>query len=198
MDTFVFIDVSNIRYAALRSVKIVIDFEKLIGYFQSKYSKLKAVRYFEGISVGDKQRLAQFCRYEKLGYEVRSLSRKSYADPAAFKTYECKNCKTSNRVQIRKRTEKLKSNVDVFIATEVLEIAHAAKKPTHIILMSCDGDYAEMIKSACKNPDVNVTVLATPTTKKHNALSLRLKQLRRDLPENYLLQSIVDIKDKIS
>ena len=110
----------------------------------------------------------------------------------------CKKCGTPNRIQIRRRTEKLKSNVDVFIATELLEIAHSVKKPVHLILMACDGDYVEVIKTACKNPHVHVTVLATPTTRKNNALSIRLKLLRRELPENYLLRSIIEIKDLIS
>ncbi|MDR1969797.1 MAG: NYN domain-containing protein [Candidatus Nomurabacteria bacterium] len=199
MNTHVFIDVSNIRSAALGSCKIKIDFTKLIKYFKEKYPNLKSVLYFEGISSGDNEHKEQFRRYRKLGYEIRSLERKLYFDPARYKNFTCKECKTTNRVQIRKRAGKLKSNVDVFIATEVLEVAHAATKPTHIILMSCDGDYAEMIRSACKNRDVHVTVLATPTVKKNNALSIRLKQLTKELSrDQYELVDITSIKQKIS
>lgn len=196
LDTYVFIDVSNIRYACLRSCNVRLSFPKLIKYFQNKYKHLKAVKYFEGISGSDQAREKQFKNYEKLGYEVYSLSRKAYADPAVYKDFVCKKCKTPNRVKVLERSKKLKSNVDVYIASELLEVAHLAIKPTHIILMSCDGDYAEMIKSAVKNKNIHITVIATPPTKKYNALSSRLKELRSIIP-NYQLINILNIKDRI-
>ncbi|MCL2254932.1 MAG: NYN domain-containing protein [Lachnospiraceae bacterium] len=199
LDTYVFIDVSNIRSAALRSCQIKLDFIKLIAYFQEKYMNLKSVRYYEGIAKYDKERLEQFKEYEKSGYEICSLARKTYIDPAVYRTFICKNikCKTPNRIRVLAPSTKMKSNVDVYIATELLEIAHSAKKPTHIILLACDGDYAEMIRSAVKNKNVHVTVIATPPTKINNALSARLKQLRNTIP-NYQLTNIMSFKDKIS
>jgi uncharacterized LabA/DUF88 family protein len=158
------------------------------------------VNYFEGISDNDVEREAQFKKFEKIGYEIHSLSRKSYINPAVYRSFKCKKCKNENRVKVLNKTEKLKSNVDVYIASELLKVAYLAKKPTHIILMSCDGDYAEMIRSAIENNKfVNVTVLATPSTRKYNALSVRLKQLRSELPtDRYRLDDITNIRDKIS
>jgi uncharacterized LabA/DUF88 family protein len=139
-------------------------------------------------------------RYERIGYEICSLSRKIYINPAVYKKHVCKKCKAQSRIKILNRNEKLKSNVDVYIATELLKIAYLTTKPIHIILMSCDGDYAEMIRAAIeRNKNVRITVLATPTTKKYNALSVRLKDLRRELPgDRYFLRSIVEIKDLVS
>jgi uncharacterized LabA/DUF88 family protein len=199
LDTYVFIDVSNIRYACLRSCNIRLSFPKLIKYFQGKYKHLKSVKYFEGISDNDQTREKQFKSYAKLGYEIRSLSRKTYTDPAVYKGFICKKCKTRNRVKVLEKSKKLKSNVDVYIATELLEIAHLATKPTHIILMSCDGDYAEMIKSATKNTNICITVLATPPSRKYNALSIRLKNLTEELPQSqYKLVHITSIRERIS
>jgi uncharacterized LabA/DUF88 family protein len=199
LPTYVYIDVSNIRYACLRSCGIRLRFDKLLKYFRGKYPNLKTVKYFEGISLDDTAREKQFKQYEKMGYEVCSLSRKAYNDPAVYKDFICKKCKTPNRVKVLDKSKKLKSNVDVYIATELLEVAHIATEPIHIILMSCDGDYAEMIKSAVKNRNVHITVLATPTTKKHNALSLRLKDLSRELTQDkYHLVDITTIRQQIS
>jgi uncharacterized LabA/DUF88 family protein len=200
LDCFVFIDVSNIRYACLRGCQIRLDFRRLYKYFSDKYPDLKAVKYFEGISDNDTERQAQFKKFEKIGYEVCSLSRKAYINPAVHKNFKCKKCKAENRVKVLSKTEKLKSNVDVYIASELLRVAYLAKKPTHIILMSCDGDYAEMIRLAIEsNKYVDVTVLATPSTRKYNALSVRLKQLRSKLPsDRYRLDDITNIRDKIS
>ena len=196
LDTYVFIDASNIRYACLRSCGIRLSFPKLIKYFQGKYRYLRSVKYFEGISDNDQNREKQFKSYTKLGYEIHSLSRKAYIDPAVYKEFICKKCKTPNRVKVLEKSKKLKSNVDVYIATELLEVAHLATKPTHIILMSCDGDYAEMIKSAVNNKNVHLTVIATPPTEKYNALSSRLKQLRGIIP-NYQFTNILDFKDHV-
>jgi len=199
LDTYVFIDVSNIRYACLRSCNIRLSFPKLIKYFQGKYKRLMSVKYFEGISDNDQTREKQFKSYAKLGYEIHSLSRKAYTDPAVYKEFICKKCKTPNRVKALEKSKKLRSNVDVYIATELLEVAHLATKPTHIILMSCDGDYAEMIRSTVKNTNICVTVPATPPSKKYNALSIRLKNLTEELPQTqYKLMHITSIRGHIS
>jgi uncharacterized LabA/DUF88 family protein len=165
-------------------------------YFRGKYPQLKAVKYFEGIADNDQARQKQFKSYHKLGYQICSLSRKAYTNPAVYKDFACKKCHSPNRVKVLEKTKKLKSNVDVYLAAELLAIAHPATKPTHLILMSCDGDFAEMIKSAVKNKNVHVTVIATPPTKKYNALSSRLKQLRDTIP-NYQLTNILDFASRI-
>ena len=90
--------------------------------------------------------------------------------------------------------------MDVFLTTNLLETAFSAKKPTHIILFSCDGDYAEAIKSAVKNPNIFITIIATPPVKEieKNTLSTRLKMLRREIPNQFELISIVTIQKHIS
>lgn len=53
--TFVFIDVSNIRYACRRSCGFDLDFIKYYHYLQNKYPNLQEVRYYEGIASDDKK-----------------------------------------------------------------------------------------------------------------------------------------------
>lgn len=70
------------------------------------------------------------------------------------------------------------------------------RKPFHIIIFSCDGDYAEMIKKILeKNKNAHVSVFATPFTKNNNYLSIRLKELERI--DRYHLANIMNVKDRI-
>ena len=94
----------------------------------------------------------------------------------------------------------MKSNVDVFLTAEMLEIAYKIKGPTHIIIFTCDGDYAEAIKIAAKLKNIKITVVGTPFVNvlENNALSVRLRELRKELPNQYHLNNIQDIKDSIS
>lgn len=199
LPTYVLIDVSNIRSCCLRTCNFRINFNKLIDYLKKKYPRLQDARYYEGIAKGDKEKTLEFKKLEKSGYTIKSLSRKSYINKAVIKNIECRKCHHKNRVQILPQTKKLKSNVDVFLATELLEIAFSAKKPTHIILFSCDGDYAEAIKSATKNKNVFITVIATPPTKEieKNTLSTRLKILRKEIPDQFALVNIATIQKYI-
>lgn len=199
LETYIFIDVSNIRSACLRSSNFLIDFYKLIEYFNQKYPNLKKVGYFEGIAIGDKKKQAEFNRLKKAGYEIYSLKRRSYIDGPIYKQVICKKCGHKNRTQVSPKIKKMKSNVDVYLATEVLKITQKAKRMTHIIILSCDGDYAEAIKSAAKNEKVRISVFATPPKKDilKNTVSIRLKELRREIPDQYQLVNIESIKDKI-
>ncbi|MBO4812885.1 NYN domain-containing protein [Candidatus Saccharibacteria bacterium] len=198
-EVYVLIDVSNIRSACLKSCDFNIDFIRLYEYLKRKYVSLKDVRYYEGISCDDKSKEKKFKLLEECGYSIRSLRRRSYIEPASTKTFACKKCKCKNRVQIHKKEVKMKSNVDVFLASEMLEIAYEAKKPTHIIVFTCDGDYAEAIRIAAKNSKISITVIATPPMVgkwKKNSLSVRLRELRKNTPR-YQLNNINDIKDEI-
>lgn len=197
--TYVLIDASNIRAACLKSCGFNLDPIKLISYLKTKYSNLQEVRYYEGIARDDKTKLATFNELEKHGYITKSIQRRTYIDKAIMKKYACSNCGHQNRVEAMKKTTKMKSNVDVFLASEMLELAYEAKHPIHIVIMSCDGDYAEAIKIAAKNPNLAVTVIATPTThnRAKNSLSIRLKDLRKQLPKQYHLNNIEAIKDSI-
>lgn len=207
LDTYVFIDVSNIRAACVRTLGFNIDFIKLIGYLRRKYPKLKNVYYYEGIANGDTKKQAEFDRLEAVGYSICALERKAYANPPIYKEVKCRNCKATRRVQVLKKVTKLKSNVDVYLATDLLKLAYLTKKPVRIILMSCDGDYAEMIRSAIEtNPKVRIDVLATPvvhnvaksggTSDGKNTCSTRLQKMRGKL-KNFSMLDIGMIEDYI-
>ena len=60
--------------------------------------------------------------------------------------------------------------------------------------------HAEAIKSAVKNPNIFITIIATPPVKEieKNTRSTRLKMLRREIPNQFELISIVTIQKHIS
>ncbi len=199
--TYIYIDVSNIRHACLWSCGFNLDFIKLYIYLRKKYPNVQEIRYYEGVSSRDKKKLRHF-RFlnDRIGYIVCSLSRKGYVEPAKFETFECENCKFPNKVKILSENVKLKSNVDVYLASDMLECIAKAEEPVNIVILSCDGDYAEAIKSALRlSPNSCVTVLATPMTEVNNCLSVRLKHLSRELGrKNYKLANINNIRDYVS
>ena len=199
--TYIYIDVSNIRHACLWSCGFNLNFIKLYSYLKEKYPNVQEVRYYEGVSSSDKKKLKHF-RFlsEKIGYKICSLTRKGYVEPPRYETFECKNCKFPNKVKVLSESIKLKSNVDVYLTSDLLECAARAKEPINVVILSCDGDYAEAIKAALRlSPDSCVTVLATPMTETNNCLSVRLKHLSRELNrDNYKLSNINNIRDYVS
>lgn len=199
LDTYVFIDTSNIRTSCLKTLRFAIDFKKLIKYFRNKYKYLCGVYYYEGISNNDQAKSKEFRKLMRIGYDVRSLSRKAYVHEAVYKDIKCRKCGNTWRTRIMKRMVSLKSNVDVYLATDLLKVAYLAKKEVHIIIVSCDGDYAEMIKSAIEvNSKVLITVMGTPVVKNElNTFSMRLQELRGKIPRFNII-NIDTIKDLIS
>lgn len=198
-DTYVFIDVSNIRLACSKTLGLWLDFVKLSGYFQKKYPNLKDMRYYEGISRDDEKKQKSFEYLAKKGYTICPLTRKSY-NSVETEEYDvkCPRCGNEWKAEFSRERKIMKSNVDVYLATELLTIAHTAASPIHIILVSCDGDYAEMIKNALGNPNVTISVLATPFTRNlaKNTLSVRLKQIKADYraaPDRYYMRDITDV-----
>lgn len=201
LDTYVLIDVSNIRSACLKSCGFQIDFIKLYSYLAKKYPNLQDVRYYEGVARNDNKKQAALQELEEAGYSIRSLRRRVYINPAVMKNFDCRHCGKRNRVEVLHQEIAMKSNVDVFLTSEMLEIAYETKTPTHIVIFTCDGDYAEAIKIAAKNPNVKITVIGTPfirAEREKNALSIRLRELRKELANQYHLNNIEDIKDSIS
>lgn len=199
--TYIYIDVSNIRHACFWSCGFNLDFIKLYDYLKEKYSNVQEIRYYEGVSSRDKKKLEHF-RFlsEKIGYEVCSLTRKGYVEPPKYETFECKNCRFPNKVRVLPEIIKLKSNVDVYLASDLLERVASTREPLNIVILSCDGDYSEAIKAALRlSPNSCITVLATPMTETNNCLSVRLKQLSRELNRsNYKLSNINNVRDYIS
>ena len=177
-----------------------LDFVKLYEYFKGKYPELKEVRYYEGIARGDKKKLRHFSFLEKkVGYKVCSLIRKGYVEPAKFEKFNCKECGAENTVRVLSSSLKLKSNVDVYMTADMLELAATSSQPIHFVLMTCDGDFVEAINSILRvSPGSRVTVIATPKTEKDNFLSSRLMVLANRQSKNTALVNIESIKDKIS
>lgn len=200
LDTYVFIDVSNIRAACLSSCGFRIDFVKLLNYLKHKYPRLRKVYYYEGIAENDLKKRDYHKTLSDMGYIVKSLERKSYVDRAVFKSFKCKKCGINNRVKVLPRNVKVKFNVDVYLATDMVQLALSARKPMHLVLISCDGDYAEAIKTAATKRNIRITVMATPSVKspRRNTLSTRLKALSKELPKQYKLFNVEDIRDEIS
>lgn len=197
--TFVFVDVSNIRYACKYSCEFDLDFKKYYQYLQNKYANLQEVRYYEGVASDDEKKQRYFRWLEKIGYKVCSLERKSYTNEAKYANFECSECGTLNMVQILPETTKLKSNVDVYMAADMLKCAAQAIEPIHIILVTCDGDFTEAIYGVLAvKPNAFVTVMATPMTRTKNCLSMRLKTLRSKLPNEMALMNIDNLREQIS
>ena len=200
LETHVYIDVSNIRSACERSCGFKIDFVRLYNYLKNKYPKLAEVRYYEGISRGDCKKDKYFDHLRSTGYKICTLVRKEYIDQARHKEVVCKKCGYKNIVQVLPRKIKLKSNVDVYLTSDMLEcVATNRNKRLHIVLLSCDGDYSEAICTLLRiGRRAQVTVLATPKTRRNNYLSTRLFDLSHQLDHrSYLLDSIANIEDKI-
>ncbi len=197
--TFVFVDVSNIRYACRCSCSFDLDFKKFYSYLQDKYANLQEVRYYEGIASDDEKKQRYFQRLEKIGYTICSLERKSYTNEAKYADFRCIKCGTKNTVRVLPETTKLKSNVDVYMAVDMMKCATRATEPIHAIIVSCDGDFTEAIHGILSiNPNVFITIMATPMTRTNNCLSVRLKNLRSELPNNMTLMNIDNLKEQIS
>jgi len=195
LKTFVYIDASNIRNA-LRKSHFEIDFLKLYDYIKQKYEHLDSVKYFEGFDSEDEEKKKLFDSYEKVGMTMHLLSRKSYTSPAKFVQFSCEKCKSPNKVQVFEEKTTFKSNIDVFLSTEIFSDIIQAREPLHLVIVSCDGDYAEMIKKILElYPKTYVTVVATPFKRFGNYLSARLSELKQ--MERYHLINILTVKDKI-
>lgn len=200
LPTYIYIDVSNINNACNKSLNFAIDFTKLYSYFQQKYPNLCDVRYYEGIAKNEtwKRGYHNYLQRE-VGYTICKLERRSYQEPDKFGKFNCEKCGYPNRVKIYNGGVKLKSNVDVYLVSDIFKQLMKIRGAARIIIVSCDGDYVEAIKAIISiNPEICVNVLATPTVRSGNALSSRLKYLSGQLSsKNYCLLNIDDIKDQI-
>ena len=198
--TYIYIDVSNIRYACKWSSGFHINFDRLYTYLKQKYPNIQEIRYYEGISPTDKKKRKYFKTLEqKVGYTVCPLWRKSYSMPAKYQTFKCEKCGATNTIKVLNTVKKLKSNVDVYLTSDMLEQAAKSTGPTHIVLISCDGDYAEAIKAILRmKPEVNVSIIATPLKRKNNCLSKRLQIFADRSSDRTVLVNIESIKDYIS
>lgn len=203
LKTYIFIDVANITNACRKSSGLYLDFEKLILYFKRRYWALKEVNYYEGVSMGDEEKLQELECLRGLGYRVRALKRKAFKEPARFGTFECQECHHKNLVKIAEEEERYKSNVDVYLTVDLLEKVVSLSEPIHIVLMAGDGDYVEPIEAFLRLAPAGskVTILATPARKDphDNALSVRLRQLKKKYGrDQYEIESVEKIKPLIA
>lgn len=198
--TYVYIDASNIRNACRISCGFYLDFVRLYKYLKTRYPNLSDVRYYEGIYKNDSRKINFFKKLKRVGYTVCPMERKKYVQEAKRETVNCWKCGTPNRIEVLGEVTKYKSNVDVYLASDMLLQVAMMKKPLNIVLLSCDGDYVELIKNVLKlSPETCLTVLATPNKRNNNMLSYRLKRLSRELGQSkYRLENIETIKDYIS
>ena len=185
LDTYVFVDVSNIRWACLKTLDLWLEFSELADYFKRKYHSLKDLRYYEGIAIDDEKKKRTFDYLVRKGYTICPLERKSYTSTEAEeREVKCPKCGNEWVAKFSRERKAMKSNVDVYLASDLVRLATLADHPIHIVLVSCDGDYAEMIKNALNNPNVIISVLATPPVRDwtKNTLSTRLRQIFLDYP----------------
>ncbi len=117
--TYVYIDSSNISNA-LKACKIELDFFKLYIYLKKTYPRLRAIKYFEGIDREDYRKQKTFKKLQKLGYEIKALQRKAYSYPATYRTLKCSHCKRKNNIRVLKNRKVLKSNIDVYLCSELM------------------------------------------------------------------------------
>lgn len=133
----IFIDGSNL-FAAARALELDIDYKKLLGYFDQKMTIVRALYY---TALPDDQEhsplrpLVDWLDYN--GYTVVTKPTKEFTDSNGRR--------------------KIKGNVDVEIAVDVMEILDHVD---HIILFSGDGDFRRLIEAAQKNC-CRVTVVST-------------------------------------
>ncbi len=132
-----FIDGANL-YAAARGLNIDIDYKKLLKHFSAKGQLIRAL-YFTAILEEDDysplRPLIDWLDYN--GYTMITKPAKSFTDASG------------NR--------RIKGNMDIEIAVDVLELAPALD---HIILFSGDGDFRALIE-AVQRQGKRVTVVST-------------------------------------
>ena len=198
--TFVFIDVSNIRRACNKGLGFNISFMRFKNYLKHKYHRLEDVRYYEGMSIGDEKKKEYLDYLKKVGgFTICTLERKSYYTGPSEVSCVCDYCGRETKLQIAAGYTKFKSNVDVYIAANMVEIAATNDGPLHFILVSCDGDYDEAVRSVFRiNSNVFFTIIATSlSAKPENSMSLRLKNLQSEFQEHLAIVDINVLKDRI-
>lgn len=202
-DTYIYIDVSNIRLACLKTLGIRLDFVKLLDYLKKRYPNARDIRYYEGISIDDAKKRGMFNFLAQKGYTICDLERKSYHSvEVTEQEVKCPKCGNRWIKKFSCERKVLKSNVDVYLASDMVAQASSVNHPINLVLVSCDGDYAEAVKTILRlNPDASIEVLATPLVKDptRNTLSTRLRKLASiTSATRFAILNIDDVRDKIA
>jgi len=135
-----FIDGANL-YSATKGLNVDLDFRKLLGSFSEKAVLVRAYYYtaiVEGEEFSPIRPLVDWLGYN--GFSVVTKAAKRFTDPQGH--------------------SRLKGNMDIEIAVDMLELAPHV---THMVLFSGDGDFRRLVQ-AVQAKGVRVTVVSTTKT----------------------------------
>lgn len=136
-----FIDGANL-YSTTKALDLDIDYRKMLDLFKGK-GRLVSAKYYTAVFEHDDyskiQPLIDWLDYN--GYQVVTKPAKEYTD--------------------RDGRRKIKGNMDIEIAVDILELADHVD---HILLMSGDGDFRYLLQ-AVQRKGVRVTVISTSYSK---------------------------------
>ncbi len=162
--TALFIDGSNL-YAAARALGFDIDYKRLLSLFNKQGRMIRAFYY---TALVDEQEyspirpLVDWLDYN--GYTMVTKPTKEFTDSAGRR--------------------KIKGNMDLELATDVLEMAD---RLDHVVIFSGDGDFRCVVEAA-QRKGVRVTVVSTVKS----APPMAADELRRQADHFIELQDIAD------
>lgn len=136
-----FVDGSN-HYAASMAVGWMSDFDKVLGYYKSKYDLFRAYYYTAVETEGNIRIRPLIDHLEYNGWEVVQKPTKTFIDE-------------------RTGLPKIKGNMDIDIAVDVLLLStNPDIRLDEVIVFTGDGDFKRLF-SAIKERGVRVTVVST-------------------------------------
>ena len=132
-----FIDGANL-YSAAKGLNVEVDYRKLLTEFRSKGRLLRAYYYTALLDTEDYspiRKLVDWLQYN--GYNLVTKTAREFTD--------------------RDGRRRIKGNMDVEIAVDVMNVAPHVD---HIVLFSGDGDFTSLVE-AVKSRGVRVSVVST-------------------------------------
>ena len=162
-----FIDGSNL-YAAARALRFDIDYKRLYEYFAAKGRMIRAFYYtalLEDQEYSPIRPLVDWLDYN--GYTMVTKPAKEFTDSSGRR--------------------KLKGNMDIELAIDVLEMAEHVD---HIVLFSGDGDFRRLVE-AVQRKGVRVSVVSTVRSQP----SMVADELRRQA-DNFI--ELLDLQDDVA
>jgi uncharacterized LabA/DUF88 family protein len=195
MKYLVYIDVANIRYALIKS-GYHINFRLLLSYLRTKYGANVIVKYYEGLALNDVKRDAEHEKLKSLGYDIHTVKRQKYFQPAKLHRVTCEKCGQINEIVVSPSRHVIKSNCDVALATDAMFDCFA-HQPERMVFFAADGDYAQLfiklIEKKCK-----VEVWAPYSSKANRSTSMKITELSRLYRGDFFFNNILDIVDIIT
>lgn len=173
MKTALFIDGSNI-YAAARQLNFMVDYKKLLAYFNQDKSVMRAFYYTALLppdAEGQDQLRPLLDWLEYNGYAVVTKMAKVWEDKVTGLT-------------------KIKGNMDGELAVDAMKMA---KHITHAVIFSGDGDFTYLVR-AIQEQGVHVTIVSTLLAQMAGKTPMIADELRRACD---LFIDMKDIKDRI-